>query len=254
MDRPLDTLPMPLDALAASAGGLEDFRITSPVEVQALLRQLLDGALTVNLNGAAGVYATTVWTLDTDRGTMSFQADPDDSQVQALVEGEDAIAVAYLDSIKVQFDVQGLVLVRGGRSSAFNCAIPREVFRFQRRNGFRVRPMLRATPTARVRHPMIPDMALSLRVLDISIGGCALFLPDDVPPLQPGVTINGVQLDLDVDTRIVVALRLQHVTSIHPDSKGVRLGLEVVNPSSEVLRTLQRYIDQTQKRQRLLSL
>ena len=97
-------------------------------------------------------------------------------------------------------------------------------------------------------------MALSLRVLDVSIGGCALFLPNDVPPLQPGVTINNVQIDLDVDTRITTALRLQHVTSIQPDSKGVRLGCEMVNPASDVLRGLQRYIDQTQKRQRMLSL
>jgi flagellar brake protein len=254
VDQPLDTQPMSLDAVAQSHGGLEDFRITSPVEVLALLKQLADGNLLVNLNGSAGVYTTTVWAVDPARGTLSFSADADDNQLQGIVEGEDAVAVAYLDSIKLQFDVVGLVLVRGGRASALNCAIPREMFRFQRRNGFRVRPLLRATPTARVRHPMIPDMSLALRVLDVSIGGCALFLPDDVPPLQPGVTINNVQLDLDVDTRIHTSLRLQHITSIQPESKGVRLGCEMVNPSSEVLRGLQRYIDQTQKRQRMLSL
>jgi len=254
LDQPLDTQPMSLDAVAASHGGLEDFRFTSPAEVLAMLRQLSDGNVLVNLNGSSGVYSTTVWAIDAGRGTLSFSADADDNQLQALVEGEDAVAVAYLDSIKVQFDVSGLVLVRGGRASALNCAIPREMFRFQRRSGFRVRPLLRATPTARVRHPMIPDMALSLRVLDVSIGGCALFLPNDVPPLQPGVTINNVQIDLDVDTRITTALRLQHVTSIQPDSKGVRLGCEMVNPASDVLRGLQRYIDQTQKRQRMLSL
>ncbi|KQV83955.1 flagellar brake protein [Rhizobacter sp. Root1221] len=229
--------------------------MTSSAEVLALLKQLADGNVLVNLNSSnGGVYTSTVWALDPDRGTLSFSADADDNQVQALVESEDAVAVAYLDSIKLQFDAHGLVLVRGGRASALNCAFPREVFRFQRRNGFRVRPLLRATPMARVRHPMIPDMSLQLRVLDVSIGGCALFLPDDVPPLQPGITINNVQIDLDVDTRITTTLRLQHVTSIQPDSRGVRLGCEMVNPSSDVLRGLQRYIDQTQKRQRMMSL
>lgn len=255
MDRPLDTLPKSPDALASAPGALDDFRITSSAEVLALLKQLADGNVLVNLNSSnGGVYTSTVWALDPDRGTLSFSADADDNQVQALVESEDAVAVAYLDSIKLQFDAHGLVLVRGGRASALNCAFPREVFRFQRRNGFRVRPLLRATPMARVRHPMIPDMSLQLRVLDVSIGGCALFLPDDVPPLQPGITINNVQIDLDVDTRITTTLRLQHVTSIQPDSRGVRLGCEMVNPSSDVLRGLQRYIDQTQKRQRMMSL
>ncbi len=255
MDRPLDTLPKSLDALAAAPAALDDFRITSSAEVLALLKQLTDGGVLVNLNSSnGGVYTSVVRALDPDRGTLSFSADADDSQVQALVESEDAVAVAYLDSIKLQFDAHGLVLVSGGRTSALNCAFPREVFRFQRRNGFRVRPLLRATPMARVRHPMIPDMSLQLRVLDVSIGGCALFLPDDVPPLQPGVTINNVQIDLDVDTRITTSLRLQHVTSIQPESRGVRLGCEMVNPSSDVLRGLQRYIDQTQKRQRMMSL
>ena len=248
MDRPLD-LPVALPET------LDDFRIIEPAEVFAFLKRLSDGQVPVNLNSSTGgAYTTTVRALDAARGTLSFAADADDNQVQSLVESEDAVAVAYLDNIKLQFDAHGLVLVRGERLSALNCALPRDLFRFQRRNGYRVRPLLRATPTARVRHPMIPDMSLSLRVLDVSIGGCALFLPDDVPPLQPGVTINNVQIDLDIDTRITTALRLQHVTSIHPESRGVRLGCEMVNPTSDVLCGLQRYIDQTQKRRRMMAL
>jgi len=250
----LDTLPMQLDALAAAHGGLEEFRITSQAELLSTLKALADGSVLVNLNGSDGAsYTTTLWSIDATRGVVSFSADADSSQVQALVEAEEAVAVAYLDSIKLQFDVSGLVLVHSGKSCAMNCEFPRVVYRFQRRNGFRVRPLLRNTPVARVRHPMIPDMALSLRVLDLSIGGCALFLPDDVPPLQLGVVLNGVQIELDLDTRVNIALRLQHVTSLNHDARGVRLGCEIVNPPADVLRSLQRYIDQTQKRQRALA-
>ena len=247
---------MPSDNPAATHGGLDDFRLSNQAEILAMLRQLNDGNVLINLNGSDGAaYTTTLWAIDPARGTVSFSADGDNNQVQALVEAEDAVAVAYLDSIKLQFDVQGLVLVRGGNeSAALNCAFPREMFRFQRRSSFRVKPLMRSSPTARVRHPMIPEMPLALRVLDVSIGGCALFLPDDVPPLQPGVLLNGVQIELDIDTRITTALRLQHITSLNPDSRGVRLGCEMVNPGGDVLRGLQRYIDQTQKRQRLLSL
>jgi c-di-GMP-binding flagellar brake protein YcgR len=251
---PLDTLPMPLDAVAAAHGGLEEFRMTAQPELVKTLKSLADGNILINLNGSDGAaYTTTLWSIDAERGVLSFSADADSTQVQALVEAEDAVAVAYLDSIKLQFDASGLLLVRGGKSSALNCAFPREIYRFQRRNGYRVRPLLRNTPMVRVRHPMIPDMALSLRVLDMSIGGCALFLPDDVPPLQPGVVLNGVQIELDMDTRLSASLRLQHVTSLNPDARGVRLGCEIVDPSPDVLRALQRYIDQTQKRQRALA-
>jgi c-di-GMP-binding flagellar brake protein YcgR len=251
---PLDTLPMQLDAVAAAHGGLEEFRITSQAELLSTLKSLADGNVLVNLNGSDGAaYTTTLWSIDPARGVVSFSADADSNQVQALVEAEEAVAVAYLDSIKLQFDVSGLVLVRSGKSSALNCSFPNVVYRFQRRSGFRVRPLLRSTPMARVRHPMIPDMALSLRVLDLSIGGCALFLPDDVPPLQPGVVLNGVQIELDLDTRVSASLRLQHVTLLNQDARGVRLGCEIVDPPADVLRAMQRYIDQTQKRQRALA-
>ncbi|NKI93140.1 c-di-GMP-binding flagellar brake protein YcgR [Rhizobacter sp. SG703] len=250
----MDTMPMPLDALSAAHGGLDDFRISAVPEVLAMLKRLQDGNVIVHLNGSDGAtYTTTLWSMDALRGVISFSAEAESNQVQSLVESADAVAVAYLDSIKLQFDAIGLVVVHNGRNAVLNCAMPRELFRFQRRSGFRVRPLLRSTPMARMRHPAIHEMPLALRVLDVSIGGCALFLPDDVPPLPPGVVLNGVQMDLDVDTRIHVALRLQHVTSINPDSRGVRLGCEIVNPASDVTRALQRYIDQTQKRQRLLN-
>jgi c-di-GMP-binding flagellar brake protein YcgR len=249
----MDTLPVALDAVAAAHGGLQDFSITSQAEILSVLKTLIDGNVIVNLNGSDGAsYTTTLWSIDAERGVVSFSADSHSSQVQQLVEAEEAVAVAYLDSIKLQFDVTGLMTVHAGKSSAMSCALPRVIYRFQRRSGYRVQPLLRNTPVAKVRHPMIPDMALALRVLDVSIGGLALFLPDDVPALQPGVVLNGVQIELDMDTRVHTSLRLQHVTSLNHDARGVRLGCEIVNPTPDALRLLERYISQTQRKQRVL--
>jgi len=246
---------MPLDKLAATHGGLEDFRLTSPIEIAAMLKRLIDGNVPLILNVPDGsAISATLWTIDTARGILSFSANADNPQLRSLTEHDEATVVGHLDSVKLQFDVHNLLLVHGAQASALNCALPQEMFRFQRRSGYRVRPLIRSVPMVRLRHPMIPDMQLSLRVLDVSIGGCALFLPDDVPPLDPGVLMNGVQLELDADTRLLCSLRLQHVTSINPDSHGVRLGCEMLNAGSEGLRGLQRYIDQTQKRRKLMAL
>jgi len=236
-------------------GGLDDFRITSVAEMSAMLKRLADGNVHVSLNSPNGTSITaTVWTSDPKRGMLSFSVLPGESQLDALVECDEAMVIGYLDSIKLQFDVSDLVLVHSEKHLALNCAFPNEMFRFQRRSGFRVQPMQRTTPVATFRHPMIPDMQLSLRVLDVSIGGCALFLPNNVPTLDPGVLMNGVTIDLDADTRVGTGLRLQHVTSLNPESGGVRLGCEMVNPGSAGLRDLQLYIDQTQKRRRLLAM
>ena len=246
---------MPLDALAAQPGGLDDFRVGTPREIGAMLMQLRDGNVRLNLNASDGtVFGTTLWTVDAVRDKISFSADENDPKLPALLDCDEAVVVGYLDSVKVQFDVNGLVLVRGGRNSVLSAAFPRQLFRFQRRSGYRVRPLLNSAPMARLRHPDFADLQLALRVLDLSIGGCALFLPDDVPLMQPDIQLSPVQIDLDADTRLHLNLRLQHVTSINPDSRGVRLGCEFVNASGDALRSLQRFIDQTQKRRKLMAL
>jgi flagellar brake protein len=251
----METMPMPLDALGAGPGGLDEFRLDAAREIAAMLRQLSDGSVPLNLSSRDGnTVNATLWTSDAERGTLGFDVDPLDPALNAILESDEVVAVGYLDSVKVQFDAHHLVLVHGARASVLNCDYPRELFRFQRRSAYRVRPLLRASPVARVRHTDIAEMQLALRVLDVSIGGCALFLPDDVPRMQLGGVMNQVQIDLDADTRFHVNLRLQHVTSLNADSRGVRLGCEFVRADATALRALQRFIDLTQKRGKLLSL
>jgi len=251
----METLPMPLDSLGSGPSGLDEFRINGPREVAAMLRQLLDGCVQLNLNSSDGsVVNATVWSMDSERGTLGFNVDPSDPALMAMQECDDIVVVGYLDSVKLQFDVNNPVLVHGTRATILNCAYPREMFRFQRRSAYRVRPVLRSMPVARLRHTDLADMQLALRVLDVSIGGCALFLPDDVPPMQVGGVMNQVQIDLDADTRFHVNLRLQHVTALNSEARGVRLGCEFLRADGTALRSLQRYIDLTQKRGKLLSI
>ena len=250
------TMPMPLDALGAAPDGLEDFRITTPREIGAMLKLLVDANVQLNLNASDGsVVSATLWTADPARASIGFSVNPDDPALQALVECQEAVIVGYLDSVKLQFDASNLVLVHGNRTCVLNCGWPREMFRFQRRGSFRVRPLLRSAPVARFRFGVdAAEREYALRVLDVSIGGCALFLPAELPAINPGSALARVQIDLDADTRFDVDLRLQHVTSINADAKGVRLGCEFVRADGTVQRTLQRFIDLTQKRGKLLAL
>lgn len=252
----METLPMPLDAMSGTSHqGLAEFRVSAPAEILALLKQLADGNHTLSLSTPDGAsYASTVWALDPARGLLCLSANANDPQLQALLECDEVVAVAYLDSVKLQFDLHDLVLVHGGRDSALNARFPRELYRFQRRESFRVRPLLNTRPTATLRHPALPDMQLELRVIDVSIGGVALFLPDNTPPIEPGTRIAQVLIELDGDTRLQTALVVHHVTLLHQESKGVRLGCGMLRLGGDGERVLQRYIDQTQKKRRLLVL
>lgn len=251
-----DTRPAELDA----SGGDDPwgpFRVEAPGERLSLLRAVRNGQVPIALSAPDGTALTVVlWAVDEMQQRLNFSVDVRAPQLAALVDADEAVAVAYLENVKLQFDLQGLTLVHGHKSSALQCGLPRDIYRFQRRNAYRVRPRLSHGPVAQFRHPSLPEMPLLLRVLDVSIGGCALWLPADVPPLQAGTLISTVRMELDTDTRFDAAARLQHVSAVGtaPGEQGVRIGCEWQKLATPAERVLQRWIDHTQRRRQLLSL
>lgn len=232
-----------------------DFRVDDPGEQLRLLKQLRDGSVPVQLS-APGVVAVAsqLWSLDPAQRQISFSADAHSLPMQQLAQADEAVAVAYLDHVKLQFDLSGLLLVHAARSCALRARWPDLLYRFQRRATYRVRQFDRHGPRVQLRHPSLPDMRLTLRIVDLSVGGCALQLPDDVPALQPGTELRGVRVELDADSGFDASLRLQHVSTLHGTGPGVRLGCAFGGLDGDAQRQLQRYIDRTQQRRRLLAL
>jgi flagellar brake protein len=253
MSHTFETQPMPLGSLGDSSPGLDEFRVQSQAEILSLLRQLMDGSVLVTLTAPGGIaYTTTVWTLDSSRGTISFCVDTHTPRLAELLDADEATAVGYLDSVKVQFDIHALVLVHGPKSSVLNCELPHLVYRIQRRSSYRVRPLANSSPSARFVVPGRPDPVV-LRILDVSLGGVALQGPGDFT-LHPGSLLRQVEIELDADTQLQVDLRVHHATQLSSDGKAIRLGCEFAALMASDGRALQHYIDQTQKRRRLLNL
>jgi flagellar brake protein len=247
--------PAAVPGADSGTGGRGDFRVDEPVERLRLLEQLLDGSVPVVLSAPqASTVTSQLWSLDAGHGQLSFGADAADLRMQRLAQSDEAVAVAYLDSVKLQFDLSDMLLVHGTNASALRARMPGVIYRFQRRSSYRVRTFERHAPQARLRHPSMPDMQLTLRIVDVSVGGCALSLPDNVPALQPGSSLRGVRIELDSDTAFTATLRLQHVSTMHGSDAGVRLGCAFLELDGPAQRALQRYIDHTQQRRRLLAL
>ena len=110
-----------------------EFRITDPRAIGSLLRELRDRSTPVNLVSPDGaMLCVNVWTVDAERSHLNLSAEGADPQLERLVEGNEAVAVAYLDSVKLQFDVQGLLLVRSARACALQARLPRELYQIGR--------------------------------------------------------------------------------------------------------------------------
>ncbi len=249
---PEATQPAPLSTLTGRA--IDEFRVDHPVELLALLRRLVDSAVLVQLsapNGAA--YTSTLWAVDAQARRISLDADATHPQLRALVEAGEATAVAYLDAIKVQFDLHGLMVSHGSNASALQAVLPDTVFRFQRREYFRVRT--RDSAVAHLRHPASRGEMLTLRVLDVSVGGCALQLPAEATPIEAGTSIVDVRLELDADTLLIAPLTVQHISGgFGANTRVSRLGCSFARLDGTSQRALQRYIDLTQRREKFLLL
>lgn len=226
------------------------YAIDDPSELAAWLRLLQQREVAISLADTVGAgISTTIRAVDTERGQLTLDAPDHGAELVGLVASAELSAIASVDEVKVQFDLHGATLVRGERCSVIEAALPERIYRLQRREDYRVRS-LPGTTSIELRHPAWPDMRLALRVLDLSVRGCALLLPDDVPTIDAGIEIAGASLRLDALTRLDVRLRVLHLTSIRPGAAGVRLGCALDGLSPTVAHALQRWIDRLQRRQR----
>ena len=249
-----DTTPSQLDA-DGTMDPWAPFRLVNTGEITSLLRQVRDAAVPVLLCGPNGQSLNcTLWALDSTAGRLTFSTDGSNPNLPSFIDADEAVAVTYLDSVKLQFDLTSLMLVRGRSGVALQAGWPGAIHRFQRRESFRVRPSERIAPRLVMRHPSMPDMQLELRLLDLSVGGCAVLFPQDVPELRPGVLLHGVQVLLDSETAFVGSLLLRHMASLDGGAPGLRIGCEWSRLNADAERALQRWVNQTQKRQRLLTL
>lgn len=231
----------------AAAARRQPQTIDEPARIAELLQRLIDGNEPVTLRAADNsALEASLWSQDPSRGVISFSADADDPRVQALVEANEAVANAQLDGVVVRFHVVSLVLVRRGGDCALSCSYPERLERVHRRSSLRVRPVARTTAIARLNHPAQPELRLVLRVFDVSHHGCALFMPDRLPPIAPDTRLAPVLIALDAETRLRTVLQLLHVTALHPRSGGARLGCRLLAIHPDDAERLARYVDQAQ--------
>lgn len=233
-----------------------DLKVNTTPEILGLLRDIQNKGLMLTLVAPDGCnYAAALRLTEAELPSLSFGANPQDPNLHRLLEADDVIAVAYLDRIKVQFQLDNLLLVTGPDGSTLRADLPREMFRFQRRDSFRVRPIETGAPRATLSDPQNQTRTLKLRILDVSMGGMAVFASEDMAPASTfpvGTLLAPVELQLDRSTQLQVQLRVQHVSDFNVESKGVQLGCAFESLSGAASGILQRYIDHTQKRQRML--
>lgn len=227
---------------------LGNFQVQAPSEIMALLRTLQQQQTRISLSAPNGAsLSCCLAAIDAERSALSLGVEPADAQLQALLSADEITAVAYLDQIRLQFELDCPVLIQGAtgvQTTLLRCPSPSLMYRFQRRQSFRVQSSLR-TPQVQLTHPLRPDLRLSLRILDLSLGGLGLLLPAEVEAFPPGCELASVQVTLARDIRFQTGMRLQNARPL-VGTGNTQLGWVFTQLDAQATLHLQRYIDQAQ--------
>jgi flagellar brake protein len=87
-----DTRPAALDDAGPDAWAA--FRVNSPNEMTALLRQLRDGSVPLVLSAPSGAaVVSTLWSVDLPQRRLNFAVDDGDPQLRELAESDEAVCV-----------------------------------------------------------------------------------------------------------------------------------------------------------------
>ncbi|MGH6611603.1 MAG: flagellar brake protein [Burkholderiaceae bacterium] len=231
---------------------LERFAIYSRTEITALLRQLRDKQVLVTLyyDQVAGFTVSNV--LDVNEGFEELILDrtSDAAAQKAIYASKQLVVVAFLDNVKLQFSVGTAEAVDYQGRGAFRVRLPQQLLRMQRRSSYRRQPPAVRPATCLIPSPRDKGHYESVRVLDLSVGGLALFVHPIQFDLPAEHQLENCYLDLPDVGQITVTLRVRYVDSQSANDGIRRCGCEFVDLSESAARMLQRYMNKLDAAQR----
>lgn len=245
------TEPVPADAHASAVALLNDdeyskYLLQSKNEILPVLRGLAGAVsqVTMFFNEGRDMVPTSIASVSETKITLDV-GPSSDSNRKALA-ADKLFCVTQLDKVKIQFVLRGITQTEADGRPAFSAKLPESVMRLQRREFFRLMlPVTRPLKCSLV-FPPIDGKALKMEctVADVSGGGMGIVgLPADLP-IEPGMLLSDVKLDLPevglVSGRVQVCSVTQSTNRMGVVSK--RAGCEFVNLPGPMMTLLQRYI------------
>jgi c-di-GMP-binding flagellar brake protein YcgR len=230
----------------------EDFRIHSPREIAAILREIARRRVPVSLfyGGGAEFLVSGVLHADADTGTLLLDPPQDPARLAAVLAAPVLTCVSFVDQVKNQFATARVAQATHAGAPALRTGLPASLLRLQRRNHFRV-PVPKAAPiTCDV---PVPDGAPARFVIgDLSVGGVAMLAGPARADFAPGVVFHGCSIDLPGHGTINASLELRNMSAPAAPGAQTRYGCRFINLAGTIENRIQRYINDLERSRRSL--
>lgn len=245
-------IPLTIESITDSDE--QECRITSPRQIESILRNISETGSNAALyyNAKRDFIMTTI--LDVDEDGMWVEQASSAMVNHQIEESKKLKLVSSHHQVKVQFATDRASSVSYDDSPAFFIPMPKSIYRFQRREFFRLSPLpseqMRCTINiTKPSHPGVTE-ACEVPVADISGGGIGLTCMEGEIDLQPGDTYSGCRINLTGIGPVMVNLIVKNLVPISTTKSGKtisRAGCEFRNLDGQTTVKLQRFITDRQR-------
>jgi len=231
---------------------LREYRISDPSDRARLLAELASTGDRVSIYDnldAKAWFESRLLAYDPGCDSLEFELLPKQTQRTDFGPGSQAVAVAVMAKVKLQFDIGPLrVDVETGK---FQVKAPSSVVRLQRRDAFRVQPPREATAQLFIREAVVGSTEWRTPVLDLSATGLAFQWRHSTPPTR-GDILQSCRLELAGVAAITCQLLVINTRLEGPTERRItRVGAEFVGIDSSAARAIQVYVNTAQTRSRV---
>lgn len=247
----LDYSPIELPAGANTA----DYAVQARGEILVTLRHLL--ATSANIVAYYGhsnqSFRTLLLDLDTKKSTITLDLARDPNVNQTVANNATLICITYFENIKTQFIVKDVKRIPYGKSQAFECPIPVNMLKLQRRAFYRL-DMEQAYPL--ICSVTLPNKSIiDFRIHDLSLGGISFTVPDNklsVLAPQLGMVLKHVQIRLPGMGALMTDLIIRSLLDVElPDgNKAKRVGCQISRLQPAMEMALQQFITSIDRERR----
>jgi c-di-GMP-binding flagellar brake protein YcgR len=230
---------------------LREYRICDPSERARLLIDLVSTGGRVSIYDSPGAEAgleSRLLAYDPSHDSLEFEVLPSQTQRFSVGPGSQAVAVAVMAKVKLQFDIGPLRVDLETRK--FQVKAPNSVVRLQRRDAFRVNPPREASAQIFIREAVADSVEWRTPVLDLSATGLAFQWRHPTPPAR-GDILQSCRLELaGVPAITCQLLVINTLREGPPHSLVARVGAEFIGIDSSAARAIQVYVNTAQTRSR----
>lgn len=227
------------------------FTITFRREIIFYLRQLINDGQQISaiFNEGRDTILTVLLDVNEAKDTLTFDWGSSEEINRRFLASERNFFVATPQGIRNQFLCGKPRQTTYKKHPAFEVRLPKKYVRLQRREYFRL--VLPMTLRPKCSFPAPDGSTLEAAVLDVGLGGVALEVAAASVPLEAGMTIGNVRIELSNFGEFNVAFQVRHIGQATRGAKQItRLGCQFEKLARAQEQVLQKFITQVQRDER----